>query len=92
MTNIEVISISLAVFSVSSLLGIVCLILHDRFEHVYLENKFNILRDKLRELHDCPVCGDRFDTPKYISVEWLLSYIDSIDKNSKSEDIKVEQN
>ena len=76
MTNLTIISICLAVFSVCCVIGVILLIISDFRKKELNECKLRRIVMKLQELEDSPSCGPRFNNEPYVSVKWLLNFIE----------------
>lgn len=78
MSNITIACICLATFGVCVVLSGLILLISE-----YHESKKKVLYEvirKLEELNNTASCGPRFNNSKYISVEWLLNYINQLQK------------
>ena len=84
MSNLELASICIAIFSICCALSGVILVILNRQERKVNDQTLRRIVNKLQELEDSPSCGPRFDGEKQISIRWLLNYIEEVKDAERS--------
>ena len=84
MSNLELASICIAIFSICcALSGVILVILH-RQERKVNDQTLKRIVNKLQELEESPTCGLKFGKEKFISISWLLNYIEEVKNAERS--------